>query len=420
MNSTFKKTAFASTVALALAAMSPVNAEEVATKGGLEVKSDDGNFKFKFGGRIQGDADLFDDKETGLGTAANKPLDFGSGTELRRMRLEAVATVNKNWEGKLEVDFRDGGGSASDTRLRDAYVAYKGFEIGNIRVGQFKTPYGLEHQTSDLFTTFVERSLIFNGITGSAEYLRGIGFNGARGNATYALEVYDAGNRDAANDRSADPGVAARFTFTPIKDKVQVVHLGLWGGREFNKTSVTAISAKPEANLADAILLMRRDAIINDADVSRLGAEAAWVNGPFTLQSEYSKMKLDGASGAPAGVGDSEKFTSYYAYVSWFVTGETRPYRAATGTWDRIVPLDAQRGAWELALRYSAIKNDDNDAEIKDITLATNYYWNSQVRLMANAIMTDASDIFAAAPIPAASTFSGKPKSLLFRIQYDF
>ncbi|MFT5133716.1 MAG: phosphate-selective porin OprO/OprP, partial [Gammaproteobacteria bacterium] len=71
----------------------------INTKGKFEVASNDGDFKFRVGGRIQMDA----------ATYAEDKLRHNDGTELRRVRLFAEGTLWENWNYKLQYDFTGSG-----------------------------------------------------------------------------------------------------------------------------------------------------------------------------------------------------------------------------------------------------------------------------------------------------------------------
>jgi phosphate-selective porin OprO/OprP len=63
-----------------------------------------------------------------------------------------------------------------------------------------------------------------------------------------------------------------------------------------------------------------------------LGAEAAGVIGPFSLQSEFIYSTLDTEF-----MGDADLY-GWYVFASYFLTGESRPYKTSNGTFDRIRP----------------------------------------------------------------------------------
>jgi phosphate-selective porin OprO/OprP len=90
-------------------------------------------------------------------------------------------------------------------------------------------------------------------------------------------------------------------------------------------------------------------------------------------------------------------FSGYYAQASYFLTGESRPYKNFTGVFDRVKPKEnfawgKGLGAWELTLRYSFV--DLNDGGIRggeetNYTAGVNWYLNPNVRLMLNYTLAD-------------------------------
>ena len=123
---------------------------EVRWNQGAEIKSSDGKFKFKFGGRIQ--FDLF-----GINQNASLSDEFEAqnGAEFRRLRWYTSGTLYGNIKFKLQFDFSNG-----DAGVKDAYIEVTKIPwIGNFRVGHFKQPFGLEMQTSSKYVLFMERGL---------------------------------------------------------------------------------------------------------------------------------------------------------------------------------------------------------------------------------------------------------------------
>ena len=117
-----------------------------------------------------------------------------------------------------------------------------------------------------------------------------------------------------------------------------------------------------------------------------LGAEAAAVFGPFTMAGEIGRLALDRPDDP------NEAFTGYYAYASYFLTGETRPFKG--GNFDRVRPFKELGkdglGAFEIALRYDRLDLGDTPVlaragnDSKSVTLGLNWYFNPFAKLMFN------------------------------------
>jgi len=141
-----------------------------------------------------------------------------------------------------------------------------------------------------------------------------------------------------------------------------------------------------------------------------LGTEAAVTSGPVSVQGEWITLSTT----APDGVTVPEvTLTSFYAYVSWFVTGENRVYKK--GTFSRVKPAspydgDGGKGALELAARFSS---DDFDTvgDAKAVTVAANWYLNQSTRVMLNFVRSEGTN---------TPDLSGVITSILARFQIDF
>lgn len=407
MNNIFKRTALAMAVA---ATFGVAQADEASTKGGIKVKSDDGQFVGEFGGRMHLDANFFSDD----GDYSNE-----NGTDFRRLRLQGKATMYGQYEGFIQMDFGTGrnANSNSSVTIKDAYLAYSGWGPGKLYFGNVKIPMGLEELTSSNYITFMERSMVNEAV--NPTHRRGVQYAGSTGNVSYAAMAYGGDNRAnstaTAASTSAAMGVGGRVTFTPIKDKVSVLHLGLSLANESDVNNLSnTIGTRYETRLADAQNVLDfpgSSALADVGDIMRYGVEAAYVNGPLSLQTEYMVADIDSETG-----GDPE-LSGYYAFASYFLTGESRPYKASTGTFDRVKPID-KSGAWELALRYSTLEGESDldtvaQREAKNITAGLNWYLNPQVRFMFNLSQAEVEE-------KVGTAIEGDPMTVAVRAQFDF
>jgi phosphate-selective porin OprO/OprP len=132
-------------------------------------------------------------------------------------------------------------------------------------------------------------------------------------------------------------------------------------------------------------------------NVNLVGAEAAAVWGPASLQAEYMIAMVDSS------VANDPDFSGYYVQGSYFLTGEHRNYKASSGKFDRVKPNknfmgdDGGPGAWQLAARYSHVDLDDgaiNGGELDCVTAGVNWYLNPNTRVMLNYVYADSDKLY--------------------------
>jgi phosphate-selective porin OprO and OprP len=375
MNNFLKYGALAALVGFSGAAM----ADTAETKGGLTVKTDDGRFEFKLGGRIHFDGYLFGDREVD-GVKGTNPT---SGTEFRRARI-TLSGKAYGWEYKFEEDFA---GSGVDER--DLYIAKK-LGPGKLTIGQFKPYRSMEELTSSNEITMMERPFTSaSGIYSGRQYQQGLGYMIGADNFTLGASAFTLRNDGTA--RNEGTGFAARGTFAPIAADGQVVHLGLsYSSENRNQNvppptppAVVVATLSPSASLAG-----RRSPSVGLGSVGgtgsadTVGLEAAFVGGPFYVQAEYALMQLDQVPGT-----SSQDVNAYYAMASWHLTGESKPYKKGSGVFGSVKPKNAS-GAIELTARYDFAENKDlaSNPEVTALTVGANYYVNPNVRFMLNYV----------------------------------
>jgi hypothetical protein len=118
---------------------------------GLELNKKGSDFYFRMGGRIYLDFVHYYEDLNDLG-----PDGFG----LRAIQIDTGGRFSEKWLYKLNIGGLANGGKydGSQAYLSDAYVSYVTEENAWI-FGQQKEPFSLEHLTSSLATTFMERGL---------------------------------------------------------------------------------------------------------------------------------------------------------------------------------------------------------------------------------------------------------------------
>ena len=350
-------------------------------KEGLHFDSADGDFKLQIGGRTQVDFAKFNQDgslKTGVGDVEN-------GVEFRRARFHIRGTIYEDYAFKAQYDFA--GGKAG---FRDVYLAMNHVpHVGQIKVGHFYEPMSLEQMTTDLYTTFMERSLM-NDLLPERNTGIAISNTALDQNLTWALGVYrdTDGFGNGAND-SGGMSVTGRVTWLPWYKEggEQLFHVG--GSASFRDIDgTTELRARPEAHLSPLRFV---DTQSFQADGIRLfGGEMVFVHGPYSLQSEILQVRVKLKNGG------TEDLSGFYIFGSAFLTGEHRPYSKRSGAFGRVRPNsnfgfgeDGGWGAWELALRYSEIDLNDSvlrGGEEKNVTLGVNWYLNPNMKTALNFV----------------------------------
>jgi phosphate-selective porin OprO/OprP len=345
-----------------------------------------GSFSFKPRGVVEADAAAFFEREGGY--------DYNNGTAFRRARLGFEGTAFKWFNYRLEVDF-----AGNAVNLTDAYLQYTKIPKTLITLGQHKAPFGLESNNSDNYNTFLERGMFTNAF-GNAGAERRIGLSVAYApKETLNLAVGLFGDNESISRSSGAPvtdtpdeswGANGRATWEPIFDTGKIVHLGLSG---YYRTALKSGDVEDAVRLTDRPNVRVDNGNIADSGVITNvrslrygGMEAAGVFGPFTVAGEVGKLWLDRRDA------ENESFTGFYVYGSYFLTGETRPFR--NGNFDRVRPFRELGkdglGAFELALRYDRLDLSGTPVlarsgnEAQSFTLGLNWYFNPYAKLMFN------------------------------------
>jgi phosphate-selective porin OprO and OprP len=365
-------------------------------------------------GRIQFDAANFTQN-----TASN--TQFGNVQNAVGFRRARIALLGEYevFDYIIEMDFANRGINSvinskdQSTGFKDVYIQMRELPyLGNVRVGHFKECFGLEQLTSDNYTTFMERSVddegAFvpgrnNGImafdwTENQRATWAIGaFTNQTGFDQPPLFVYDHWGLD----------LATRLTYLPWYDEPSggrgLLHTGIDYAYRSAPDNIGTFAARPECNFGPAIVNMAVSSTSNTTltdvkDWQVVDGEAALVYGPLSVQTEVFGMTVNRLGGV------NNNFVGTYAFVSYFLTGENRPYNRKMGVFDRVRPYEnffrvqtcdgnvaTGRGAWEVAYRFSYIDMlDDLTAKgagmATDHTFGVNWYMNPFTKVMFNYV----------------------------------
>ena len=345
-------------------------------------------FRLELGGQLEVDGGYMAANQA-LQNAyqSNYPPLQGWNDALRSARAKLVGTFYETVEVKVEVEF------AQTRELKDAWIASKKKlpVIGYVRAGNMKEPFSLEEMTGDPEITFMERSLPTQAF--SPDRNVGLMFSntvfseritwaaGGFYNTGDLNNVYKEGDPQDKWSTANGYSLAARVTGLPWYEEGgrNLLHLGIsynFRARNLNKDGAEEkFSSRPESYLTNIKFVDTGNIALNRT--SLMSGELAWVWGPFSLQGEYFRA-FTNAQGYP-------DFWGWYAYTSFFLTGENRKYNTTDGVFMNIHPhrnfdpLKGKWGAWELAARYSYINLNNSSGEINggkedNVTLGLNWY----------------------------------------------
>jgi phosphate-selective porin OprO/OprP len=281
--------------------------------------------------------------------------------------------------------------------------------VGTARVGHFFEPFSLERLTSNRYHTFMERSL--SDTFAPARNLgmavnRTLGFEEL---STVAVGWF-ASASDNFGDQFTDTGgqaVTGRWTWLPFYDDASdgraYIHVGTGYSYRTPPAGTFTFASFPEARpgtptSASVPFFVDTGSIPAEFD-QLLGVEFAWIQGPFSVQSEYMYVPVEQIGGPEL------EFQGAYAYVSYFLTGEHRPYNKKLGIHDRVVPFEnffrvrscdgpivTGIGAWEIAFRWSYIDLTDENIQggvERNLTAGLNWYLNPFTRVKWEYILAN-------------------------------
>lgn len=337
-----------------------------------KIESADGKYSFQPTGRVHLDYTSFSDDER----------DHPDGANFRRARLGFKGDLGEDFNYKAEMDF---GGESSN--IKEMYLAYTGLDFAEIWAGNFKPPVGLEQNTSSNYMSFAELSPVSSAFT--RDEIIGLGLKSGGENWSLAGGVF---NEDPGINTTDDEAVSVdvRGSMDLLMDSPHVLHVGLGGSfRTPNSTSESVTLSGRPAGTGPSMVTT---GAISDIDRSTvLGAELAGVFGPFSFQGEYFQNRLE------RDPGDDLEFTGWYGQASYFLTGESRPYKGKTGNFDRVKPKNPVSlseggwGAWEILARYNNLDLNDKSGgvmggEMSGTTLGVNWYMTDYIRAMLNVV----------------------------------
>ena len=335
---------------------------------------------------------------------------FNNSIAIRRARFSFRNGFADDWTFKASAEISS---DPFSIEVKDLYLLYTGLSFGALIGGNRKEPFSLEELVSARYTTMMEKALPIQSMAPGRNV--GIAISSLWNKRT-ALTVGLFGPGFEQNGLQAS-GIAltGRATHLFIDEPQHQFHLGLSGSyRHVGSTDAIRFRSRPEVGITDNYMVDTGD--LDAVDVPRAGFEAAYINGPLSLQSELIASWVTRGSGR-----GTVFFHGWYAQAAWFLTGETRPFDRGSARFGRIVPLapvdKGGKGAWEVALRMSRVDLSDADViggQETNLTAGLVWYLSSTMRAMINYVNVLEMD-------RPGSVFDGNTMSLFeARFQIEF
>ncbi|SFG15253.1 phosphate-selective porin OprO and OprP [Novosphingobium sp. CF614] len=309
---------------------------QIAWKGAPELKGANG-WSFKPRARMQLDIDSVNGPS---GLSSSQQAHLGTSVEFRRIYLGFDGTMPGGFGYRAEINVAD-----SNVVINDMYLTYKAGKDMTLILGNQKPNWGLEEMTSDLFTSFQERS----GFSQAFGFERRVGFNMLYDGKTVAaqLGVFADDPNSLGSDTDKSWSVDGRLVAMP-KLGGGTLHLGgsaHW--RDLN-ASIPTVTYQTRPLLHGADLRFVSAAIAGATRERGLGLEAAYIKGRFHATAErfWQTVRRTGFQ--------DPTFDGGYAEVGYLLTDDQTAYKG--GMYDRIRPKNGFDkggiGAIQVNARY--------------------------------------------------------------------
>ncbi len=326
------------------------------------------------------------------------PDETSSSVDVARRRIGIDGEIFNIFDYQVEAEL-----GATQDPWRDVYLNYKQYDAAQVQFGKFKMPFSLDENTSPTKLDFVYRSRIAALLAPGRD--RGVMVHGRvlhRGWLRYEIGVFA---EDGSNARTFDTDrvhgertLAGRALVQPFRSTTSLASdlaVGVSFTRSDLPEGVSDLRGRTEVDAS-----FYRPGIVVNGQRQRIGLEARWRPGPFSIKSEYIRL-ADERLGESVENTDLDPFVAAGWYVSgtWALTGEKK----AEGLDTPLRPLfRGGFGAVELAVRVERIRfgslggdplaSDAPRSEVilgngdRAITFGVNWYANRWIKIQTNLV----------------------------------
>jgi phosphate-selective porin OprO and OprP len=349
----------------------------------------------------------------------------------RRLGVEGSVSKRFTFEISRELgkDFEESHDLSEKSAWKDAYVSARLSKAFAVDAGRFKLPFGREELRGETNLDFAYRSFAARVLSPG----RDVGIM-AHGRLLNRRAEYQVGYfaRDGENSRTSQTvggrdAVAARFVVSPFRGVADRLVAPLEIGVSVETSHLdNRLGIRGRTVLGDGIFF---DRLYMNGLRRRVGFDAGWESGPFSLSSEYVSVSEErrgmGFDGANLPGVDARAWS---IAGTWALTGE-RKHGRVEPTHDL---LRNGYGAIELAVRTEALGFDMASAPDTLVgyptastllanadhatTVGVNWYMNHYVKLEADVVLESIDD---PARSPSPST-GGRFISTVLFLQFHF
>jgi len=246
----------------------------------------------------------------------------------------------------------------------DVYLSIPLGDLADVTIGKQKEGVGLELLENARDLPFMELSVMTTATTFFESHVAGIRFSHAilGGRMTWSAGWFNNWLNDDLSFSDSGQIFAGRVSGLAMDQDGgrELLHLGVSAVYRQAPGGSVKLKSVPEVYEAPDFV----DTGLFPADhATTVAGELAAVQDAFTLSAEYAATYVSSAqTGNP-------RFDGFYVMATYALTGETRPYDHATGTFGMIRPTapfsfkHGGCGAWEIGARYSKIDLTDGTVD---------------------------------------------------------
>ena len=224
---------------------------------------------------------------------------------LRRARINLTGDYAEQFDFKMEGDFGQSDGTSGNRTAfsaTDIWVNYHQFPAAQVKIGQYKAPFGLEQLTPDTSLLTIERTLPTGAITPDRQIgaeLWGKPFTNfwpeQKDLLTYYAGIFNGNGRNITVNDNNNFMFVGRLELQPFKDVFGKGSFLKFGGDVLNSRDEQGVNISQSSNL-----LVNDDGslspfVLPSADERTAWSVDAWLRmGPFDLIGEYLQEHVEG------------------------------------------------------------------------------------------------------------------------------